>query len=446
MAGPQDAQRPGRGRSWLTVQEAADVLGISTSTLRRWTAQGRVRERRTPGGHRRYEVNDIRAEVERRQAGRARVRPLDPPAGAIPGLAALIERDGAILAQEAARHLYVEGPEGWFASDLARPLVTRWLSGLVTGCRARDYAEADTPWLGLLDAAAVAGVPLLEVLRFSERFAQLVLSALTVPAEGLPARRLLTHQRHLLIAAADHSLEAPLSPVALREQLVGIANRFRALVFAEDAEQRIVDVNAQVCELLGFTRAALIGRSFLSLVATHKVHEATELQERMRTDEDVKGDFCLIDVTGSTRVVSLRGLVVPGTPGMLKIGSDVSEIRRDRNSAEWLAAIFNGSSDAIIAAEHGIITAWNPGAERIYGYTAEEAVGQPLTIVAPGEMSIEVREMHRRSLSGEPILDHRTSRLTKDGRTIAVVITVVPVIDADGVVRASTSITRVEPE
>jgi PAS domain S-box-containing protein len=108
-------------------------------------------------------------------------------------------------------------------------------------------------------------------------------------------------------------------------------------------------------------------------------------------------------------------------------------------SAGELVAIFESSSDAIVGwTLQGIFSSWNPGAERLYGYTAAEAVGQPIERILPADRRDELRTIVDRIRQGERIEPFETVRLRKDGSRVEVSVSISPVRDrAGGVVGAS---------
>ena len=109
----------------------------------------------------------------------------------------------------------------------------------------------------------------------------------------------------------------------------------------------------------------------------------------------------------------------------------------------WLASIVESSDDAIVSKNlDGIITSWNRGAERIFGYTAEEAVGQPITIVIPADRQSEEREILTCIRSGERIDHFETVRQRKDGSLITVSLTISPVKNARGKIVGASKIAR----
>ena len=95
--------------------------------------------------------------------------------------------------------------------------------------------------------------------------------------------------------------------------------------------------------------------------------------------------------------------------------------------------IVDASDDAIITKNlEGVISSWNTGAQRMFGYTAAEAIGQPITIIIPPELHEEEMEILRRLRTGERIEHYETWRVSKDGRRIDVSVTISPIRDAEG--------------
>ena len=109
----------------------------------------------------------------------------------------------------------------------------------------------------------------------------------------------------------------------------------------------------------------------------------------------------------------------------------------------WLAAIVNSSDDAIVSKTlDGIITTWNRAAERMFGYTADEAVGKHITLIIPPERHSEEDDVLARLRRGETIDHFQTVRQTKDGRKLNISLTVSPIRDARGVIVGASKIAR----
>jgi len=111
--------------------------------------------------------------------------------------------------------------------------------------------------------------------------------------------------------------------------------------------------------------------------------------------------------------------------------------------AAWLAAIIESADDGIISKTlESIITSWNKGAERIFGYTAEEVIGKPITILIPPDHHDEEPEILRKIKQGERIDHYETIRIRKDGTLIDVSLTVSPIKGKDGKIIGASKIVR----
>ena len=109
----------------------------------------------------------------------------------------------------------------------------------------------------------------------------------------------------------------------------------------------------------------------------------------------------------------------------------------------WLAAIVDSSDDAIISKSlDGVIMTWNLGAQRLLGYSEEEAVGQPITLIIPAELHDEELEILRRLRAGKRIEHLETRRLTRDGRHLDVSLTISPVRNGAGSIIGASKIMR----
>src|SRR5262249_42674912 len=109
----------------------------------------------------------------------------------------------------------------------------------------------------------------------------------------------------------------------------------------------------------------------------------------------------------------------------------------------FLSAILSSADDAIISKDiHGIVTTWNPGAERVFGYTAEEMIGKSIAILIPANHPDEESHILQRIRRGEHIEHFETQRRRKDGQIIDVSITVSPITDGMGRVIGASKIAR----
>ena len=122
---------------------------------------------------------------------------------------------------------------------------------------------------------------------------------------------------------------------------------------------------------------------------------------------------------------------------------EVEERRRQEVDLRRLASIVESSDDAIIAGtSEGIVTNWNPGAERTIGFRQQEIVGQSISLLVPPDRLGEVEDIYERLVSGEQVVRQETERLRKDGRQIHVSLTVSPLRGENGELIGSTAIYR----
>ncbi|WP_425450102.1 PAS domain S-box protein [Virgifigura deserti] len=129
--------------------------------------------------------------------------------------------------------------------------------------------------------------------------------------------------------------------------------------------------------------------------------------------------------------------------GAVNMLVDITERKRAEQSAQQLAAIVESSDDAIISKDlNGIIATWNAGAERLFGYTADEVIGKPITILIPPDRHDEEPEILNRIRRGERLDHYETVRRRKDGSLIEISLTVSPVRGTDGRVTGASKIAR----
>jgi PAS domain S-box-containing protein len=141
-------------------------------------------------------------------------------------------------------------------------------------------------------------------------------------------------------------------------------------------------------------------------------------------------DYFFLPPVGSFKITDQSELY--GVLGFLAFSSVVIALgesnRRGASSRSLLAAIVDSSDDAIISKNlNGVITSWNHGAQRIFGWTSQEAVGQPITLIIPSELHDQEIEILKRLAGGERIDHFETVRITKSGERVEVALTISPV-------------------
>jgi PAS domain S-box-containing protein len=122
---------------------------------------------------------------------------------------------------------------------------------------------------------------------------------------------------------------------------------------------------------------------------------------------------------------------------------EIGEVMEPDNAARLLAAIVESCDDAIVSKDlNGLVTSWNSGAERIFGYRADEMIGQPITRIIPPALLDDERVIIDKIISGQRVDHYETLRLRKDGELIEVSLTVSPVKDITGRVIGAAKVVR----
>jgi diguanylate cyclase (GGDEF)-like protein/PAS domain S-box-containing protein len=130
-------------------------------------------------------------------------------------------------------------------------------------------------------------------------------------------------------------------------------------------------------------------------------------------------------------------------PATLNFLNDITERKRAEEKVNQLAAIVQSSEDAIIAEDmDGIITSWNRGAEKLYGFTESEVIGKSISLLIPSGNRDEVPAILDRIKSGENIEHYETVRRRKDGREIQISLKISPILNSEGKVIGASTIGR----
>jgi len=224
-------------------------------------------------------------------------------------------------------------------------------------------------------------------------------------------------------------------------------------VISTDAEGRVTFMNRVAEALTGWSSGEAVGRPLPEVF--HIVNERTREHVenpalralREGTIAGLANHTILVARNGTERPIDDSAAPIQdtsGTPvGAVLVFRDVRE-RKDAEVAQArLAAIVESSEDAIVSKTlEGVILSWNAGAERLFGYTAEEAVARPITLIIPAERHDEELEILARIRCGERVQHFDTVRVTKDGRRIDISLTVSPVCDGKGCVVGASKIAR----
>ncbi|CAN5284855.1 CHASE3 domain-containing protein [soil metagenome] len=190
-------------------------------------------------------------------------------------------------------------------------------------------------------------------------------------------------------------------------------------------------------KMYGFTKEEAIGQKSHDLLKTEFPEPLGSIEELLNAQGRWDGELVHHTRDGRRLVVASRWSLKAGVHGepveILEINNDITVRKAAEEQMTRLAQIVECSVDAIIGKNlDGVITSWNSGAERIMGYSAEEVVGQPITLLIPSNRLDEERELFERVVRGERIEQLETVRKRKDGTTIEVSLSLSPIRDASG--------------
>jgi PAS domain S-box-containing protein len=211
------------------------------------------------------------------------------------------------------------------------------------------------------------------------------------------------------------------------------------------SEGRYLDVNEEFLRTLGFERDELIGHSSLEL----GIWAPGDREAMIRTVRDNKKvrnlETRLRNKQGSLIIglISTEIIELEGEECILTLTRDITELRKAEEERTRLAMIVESSGDAIIGKTlEGIITSWNKGAEKIYGFSAQEVKGKHISILAPPEYPDEIPRTLDMVRRGEFVNRLETTRRRKDGRLISVALTISPIMDESNRLIGASTIAR----
>lgn len=220
-------------------------------------------------------------------------------------------------------------------------------------------------------------------------------------------------------------------------------------VICHDLEFKVTNWNPAAERLFGYTREEVTGQSIFKLMAGPQYGEQAEMLTDLLSKRRSGSQFSTIRKTKSGEPVPVSITISPISDGAGEV-IGASQIMRNisseilaREQQAMLAAIIAGSEDAIISKTlDGIITSWNKGAQAIFGYEAEDVIGQHITILMPPDKLHEEEYIISNVRQGNKIEHFQTLRLAKDGTHIPISLTVSPVTDSAGNIVGVSKIAR----
>lgn len=272
--------------------------------------------------------------------------------------------------------------------------------------------------------------------------------------------RQLRDMNEALLVSSLHQHELTEQAESAEGAMAESSRRFRemvdalpAAIYTTDAEGRVTHFNPAAVEFAGRTPELGTDRWCVSWKLFHPdgtpmPHDECPMAIALREGRALRGGETIIERPDGTR----RWFTPYPTPlrdaegkitGGINMLVDITERKQVEVATASLAAIVESSDDAIISKDlSGIITSWNRGAERIFGYLAQEAVGQPITILIPPDRRHEEVEILARLKRGQHVDHFETVRLRKDGLLLDISLTISPLQDSVGRIIGASKIAR----
>jgi PAS domain S-box-containing protein len=230
------------------------------------------------------------------------------------------------------------------------------------------------------------------------------------------------------------------------ERYASIVENCRDAILLTDSKGKVLAANREACQIFGRTEEELrrLDRHTLIDPADTLAAEIA-VAERARTGK-ARFELTFLRADGSKFTGEVSSAVFRDRHGVARNSSiirDITDRKRAEQELARLAAVVASSEDAIIGKSlDGTISIWNAAAERLYGYTAAEAIGRSVGMLMPPERDAELLPLLERVGRGEQIQHFETIRRTRDGRLVEVSLSISPVRDTAGRIVGASTIAR----
>lgn len=255
------------------------------------------------------------------------------------------------------------------------------------------------------------------------------------PPRGDMIQVSIEHEQRLLAAEERYEKIFRLSPQAI------------ALL---DKNGVFLDVNERLYDWLGFRSDEILGKSLLEVpifTVDEKIKAKNKLLQRLAGKEVPPYELEFITKNQEKRIGLVQGASIKDEWGnitqSLVMITDITNKKNADDVIKNIAAIVESTDDAIIGKNlEGIITSWNPGAKRIYGYSEKEVIGRPISLLLPPDYPNDIGELLNKIEQGERINNYETIRMKKNGQRITVSLTISPIKDETGMIVGASTIAR----
>lgn len=238
-----------------------------------------------------------------------------------------------------------------------------------------------------------------------------------------------------------------------REMLEVTLKSIGDAVIVTDVPGRVTFLNPVAEQLTGWPFADARGQPFEKIFCIVNEQTGAPVEHPVAKVLETGG---IVGLANHTVLIARDGRRIPiddsGAPvrlangelvGIVVVFRDITDRKLAERERAWLAALVNSSDDAIASKTlDGIVTSWNPGAARLFGYRPEEIIGKSITTIIPPELYAEEDEILACLRRGESIEHYETVRVAKDGRRIDISLTVSPVRGEDGTIIGASKIAR----
>ncbi len=231
-------------------------------------------------------------------------------------------------------------------------------------------------------------------------------------------------------------------------QLTAIVEESHDAIIGETLEGIVTSWNGGAAKMFGYSAEEMIENQMTKLFPPELKDELPRLLERVKrgkiiADYDsiwLRKDGTRADVEFSISPVHTEdGAII----GASLVGRDISERKKVEELLRQTQLIVENSHDAIIGETlEGVITSWNGGAKKMFGYSAQEIIGKSVLLLLPPEIKDELSALMNRVKAGEAIADYDSVRLHKDGSRIDVALSISPVQREDGTVVVASIVER----
>ncbi len=257
----------------------------------------------------------------------------------------------------------------------------------------------------------------------------------------------------VIIYLTEKAQRAESKERASREQLLTTLRSIGDAVIATDAQGRVTFMNEVAQGLTGWKLGEAVGRELRQVFQI--VNEETRDEVESPVVRVIR-ERRIVGLANHTMLIAKDGTEVPiddsGAPmideegtltGVVLVFRNITERRQAEDVRRQLASIVESSVDAIIGKTlDGIIKSWNKSAERLYGYSAEEVIGRPISILVPPDRPEEIPNILSRLRRGESVEHFETKRVKKNGEVIDIALTISPIMNAEGIISGAATIAR----